>query len=90
MDFCNIHRNLPLAKATIEKTCTLVVASRIRSEQIFVQPDELSVYAASFGNECDVEIFFPFETVEEECCLNIQVRKLATCVGILFIHKALL
>ena len=49
------------------------MATKIRSEEIVVVPDELCVYPKSYGNESELEIFFPVGAVETECRLNVQV-----------------
>ena len=49
------------------------MATKIRSEEIVVVPDELCVYPKSYGNESELEIVFPVGAVETECRLNVQV-----------------
>ena len=71
--FSNINSYLPAARATITETGTLVVATRIRSEEIVVLPDELCVYVRCYGDESELEILFPTGAVERECCLSVQV-----------------
>ena len=62
-----------MQKATIKETSALVVATKIRSEEIVVVPDEFCVYPKSYGNESELEIVFPVGAVERECRLNVQV-----------------
>ena len=72
----NIHKYLPVAKASILKTCTLVVSARIHSENIIVQPTEACVFFKSYGEESKLKIDFPAGAVEAQCCLEVQVYKL--------------
>ena len=69
----DIDTYLPVAKASIVKTCTLVVAARIHSENIVVQPTEACVFSKSYGEESKLKIDFPAGAVEAQCCLKVQV-----------------
>ena len=72
----DIETYLPVAKAFIVKTCTLVVAARIHSENIVVQPTEACVFSKSYGEESKLKMDFPAGAVEAQCCLKVQVCKL--------------
>ena len=82
-DFSEIIQHLPIAKATIVETGTLVVAARIRSDDIVVQPTEAYVHSKSYGDESQLKISFPAGAVEEKCCFSIQV----TPQGLLKVSK---
>ena len=72
-DFSEIIQHLPIAKATIVETGTLVVAARIRSDDIVVQPTEAYVHSKSYGDESQLKISFPAGVVEEKCPFIVQV-----------------
>ena len=74
-DFSEMTNHLPMAKATIVETATLVVATRIRSDDIEVQPMEAFVYSKSYGEESELKISFPAGVVEKKCRLSVQVRR---------------
>ena len=74
-DFSDIINDLPMAKATIVETATLVVATRIRSDDIEVQPMEACVHCKSYGKESELKISFPAGVVEQKCRLSVQVRR---------------
>ena len=73
-DFSEIINHLPIAKATIVETGTLVVVARIRSNDIVVQPTETYVHSKSYGDESQLKLSFPAGAVEEKCHLSVQVR----------------
>ena len=83
----DIDTYLPVAKASIAKTCTLVVAARIRSENIVVQPTEAFVFSKSYGKESKLKIDFPAGAVEAQCCLKVQVCKLRIALLITNFYK---
>ena len=74
-DFSDITNHLPMAKATIVETATLVVATRISSDDIVVQPMEACVHCKSYGKESELKISFPAGVVEKKCRLSVQVRR---------------
>ena len=82
-DFSEIIQHLPIAKATIVQTGTFVVAARIRSDDIAVQPMEAYVHSKSYGDESQLKISFPIGVAEEKCRFSVQV----TPQGLLEVSK---
>ena len=72
-DFIGIYEHLPVAKARIRESCTLVVATMFRTEDIIVKPDEPYEFSKSYGNEAKLKIDFPVGAVKTKCCLRVQV-----------------
>ena len=73
-NFGNISKYLPIAKATIQKTSTLAVTTRIKYEDIIVYPGESFVYSKSYGDESEVKISFPAGSVRQKCDLRVKVN----------------
>ena len=72
-NFSHITGLLPIAKANIMETSTLVVVTRIRYENIEILPGKSFVYSKSYGDESKLKITFPDGTVEEKCCFRFEV-----------------
>ena len=64
---------LPLAKASIHETCTLVAAARVRSDQILIPTNKSYVYSKKYGENVELKITFPADVTEEILCLKVQV-----------------
>ena len=80
-NFSFITERLPLAKVTINKTCKLVVVTRIRYETVEVPTEKSYFYAKSFGDESDLKITFPQGAVEEKCYLRVKVILIFNCLN---------
>ena len=64
---------LPVAKATIHETCTLVAAARVRSHQIFIPTNRSYIFSKQYGENTQLKITFPAGVTEEIQSLNVQV-----------------
>ena len=64
---------LPIAKATIHETCTLVAAARIRSHKIFIPTNRSYTFSKQYGESTQLNITFPAGVTEEIQSLNVQV-----------------
>ena len=64
---------LPVAKATIHGTCTLVAAARVRSHQIFISTNRSYTFIKQYGENTQLKITFPAGVTEEIQSLNVQV-----------------
>ena len=64
---------LPIVKATIHETCTLVAAARIRSHQIFIPTNRSYTFSKQYGENIQLKITFPAGATEEIQSLNVQV-----------------
>ncbi len=64
---------LPFAKATIHETCTLVVATRVRSDQILIPTNRSYVFSKQYGDIAELKITFPAGVTEEILNLTVQV-----------------
>ena len=74
-EMCNHLENyLPIAKATICETCTLVTSARIRSDQILIpKNNEKCVFSKKYGENTELTITFPANITNQIMCLKIQV-----------------
>ena len=64
---------LPFAKTTIHETCTLVVATRVRSDQILIPTNRSHVFSKQYGDIAELKITFPAGVTEEILNLTVQV-----------------
>ena len=64
---------LPVAKATIRETCTLVAATRVKSDQILVPIDRSYTFSQKYGENAELKITFPAGVTEETLSLKVQV-----------------
>ena len=64
---------LPMAKATIHGSCTLVAATRVRSHQIFIPTNRRYTFFKQYGKNTQLNITFPAGVTEEIQSLNVQV-----------------
>jgi hypothetical protein len=64
---------LPFAKATIHETCTLVAATRVRSEQILIPTNERYTFSKQYGDKAELKITFPAGVTKEILNLTVQV-----------------
>ena len=62
---------LPIAEATICETGTLVAATRIRSDHIFVPPNY--TFCKQYGENAKLKITFPPGVTNELLSLKVQV-----------------
>ena len=65
--------SLPIAKATIRETCTLVAATRVRSDQILIPTNRSYTFSKQYGENTQLKITFPAGATEEILILNVQV-----------------
>ena len=64
---------LPIVKATISETCTLVVAARVRSDRISIPTNEIYFFLKQYGKNAELKITFPAGVTEEISNLKVQV-----------------
>jgi hypothetical protein len=64
---------LPFAKATIHETCTLIAATRIRSDQISIPTNRCYAFFKQYGDNTELNITFPLGVTEEILNLTVQV-----------------
>ena len=64
---------LPMAKATIHGSCTLVAATRVRSHQIFIPTNRSYTFFKQYGENTQLKMTFPAGVTEEIQSLNVQV-----------------
>ena len=64
---------LPLAKATIQETCTLVAATQARFNQILVPVKRRYVFSKQYGDIAKLKMTFPAGVTEKILSLKIQV-----------------
>ena len=64
---------LPIAKATIHKTCTLVAAARVKSHEITIQANTSYTFSKWYGKNTQLNMTFPAGATEEIQSLNVQV-----------------
>ena len=64
---------LPMAKATIHGSCTLVAAARVKSHQIFIPTNRRYTFFKHYGENTQLNITFPAGVTEEIQSLNVQV-----------------
>ena len=65
--------SLPIAKATIRETCTLVAATRVKSDQILIPTNRSYTFSKQYGENTQLKITFPAGATEEILILNVQV-----------------
>ncbi|CAB4038413.1 Hypothetical predicted protein, partial [Paramuricea clavata] len=63
---------LPFAKATIHETCTLIAATRVRSDQISIPTNRNYAFFKQYGDNTELNITFPFGVTEEILNLTVQ------------------
>ena len=64
---------LPFAKATIHETCTIVAATRVRSDQILIPTNESYTFSKQYGDKAELNITFPAGVAEKTQILEVQV-----------------
>ena len=64
---------LPMAKATIHCSCTLVAATRVMSDQILIPTNRSYTFSKQYGENTQLKITFPAGATEEIQSLNVQV-----------------
>ena len=64
---------LPFAKATIHETCTLIAATRIRSDQISIPANRSHAFVKPYGDNAELNITFPLGGTKETLNLTVQV-----------------
>ena len=64
---------LPIAKATIHETCTLVAAARVRSYQILIPKDRSYTFFEEYGENAQLKIAFPAGVTNQKLNLKVQV-----------------
>jgi hypothetical protein len=64
---------LPFAKATIHETCTLIAATRVRSDQISIPTNRNYAFFKQYGDNTELNITFPLGVTEEILNLTVQV-----------------
>ena len=64
---------LPFAKTTISETCTLVVATRIKSDEIMIAAHTSEIFSKKYGDNTEVKITFPAGVAEKKLGLTVQV-----------------
>ena len=65
--------SLPIAKATIRETCTLVAATRVKSDQILIPTNRSYTFSKQYGENTQLKITFPAGATEEILILNVEV-----------------
>ena len=69
-----IHDYLPLAKACILETCTIVAITRTKSHQISLHPKESDKhFTQQYGDSAELIITFPSGITEKKQVLTVQV-----------------
>ena len=68
---------LPLAKANIDVTCTLVVATRVKLYHISIPPNEDYTFCEQYGKNAELKITFPAGATDEMLSLQVQVIRLS-------------
>jgi hypothetical protein len=69
-----LHDYLPCAKATIHETCTLVAATRVRSDQILIPTNRSYAFSKQYGDNAELKITFPADVTEQILILKVQVN----------------
>ena len=64
---------LPFAKATIHETCTIVAATRVKSDQILIEANRSYVFSQQYGDSAELKIAFPAGVTEKILTLTVQV-----------------
>ena len=64
---------LPMVKATIHGSRTLVAATRVRSHQIFIPTNRRYTFFKQYGKNTQLNITFPAGVTKEIQSLNVQV-----------------
>ena len=64
---------LPIVKATISETCTLVAAARVRSDRISIPTNKNYIFSKRYGKNAELKITFPAGVTEEISNLKVQV-----------------
>jgi hypothetical protein len=64
---------LPLAKATIQETCTLAAATRARFNRILIPTNRRYQFSKQYGDVAELKITFPAGVTEKILSLNVQV-----------------
>ena len=64
---------LPLAKATIQETCTFAAATRARFNQILIPTNRRYVFCKQYGDIAELKITFPARVTNEILSLKVQV-----------------
>ena len=64
---------LPIAKATIRETCTLVAATRVRSDHILTPTNRSYTFSKQYGENTQLKITFPAGVTKDILILKVQV-----------------
>ena len=64
---------LPLAKATIQESCTLAAVTRARLHQILIPTKRHYVFCKQYGDIAELKITFPAGVTEEILSLKVQL-----------------
>ena len=64
---------LPLAKTTIQETCTLAATKRAKLSQILIPTNRRYVFSKHYGDVTELKITFPSGVTEEILSLKVQV-----------------
>ena len=64
---------LPIAKATIHETCTLVAVTRVRSHQILIPTNRSYTFSKQYGENTQLKITFPAGVTNDILILAVQV-----------------
>ena len=64
---------LPIVKATISETCTLVAAARVRSDRISIPTNKNFTFLKQYGKNAELKIIFPAGVTDEISRLKVQV-----------------
>ena len=64
---------LPIAKATIHETCTLVAVTRVRSHHILIPTNRSYTFSKQYGKNAQLKITFPAGVTNDILILTVQV-----------------
>ena len=64
---------LPIAKATIHETCTLVAVTQVRSHHILIPTNRSYTFSKQYGKNAQLKITFPAGVTNNILILTVQV-----------------